>query len=216
MQENTFRRAILSRPELKTLARMRLREYRWPMVGAYVLQTVIAAVFAIPVIAWVDILVLPVLTVLMSAFWLQCWKDRKPPVSSVFTDAFTGYGRKLGGMLFAYLKVFLWSLLFIIPGIVEAMSVSMTQYILAEYPLVRATDASRLSSLITKGYKGDIFILLLSFLGWILLSALTFGVLQLLYVGPYMECTMAGMFDELIQNALQEGRITQEMLNGQM
>lgn len=60
----------------------------------------------------------------------------------------------------------------------------------------------------------EIFVMALSFLGWILLSGLTFGLLQIFYVGPYMETSMAGLCDELIQNALQEGRITREMLDG--
>lgn len=214
MQDELFRRPILGRAEIKAVARERFRDWRWKMVGAYVLYLVISLLIGLLPLGIVAVLTLPVLTVLFSAFWIRTWRGEQPEVQSVFSDVFTNYGRKLGGMLFAELKIFLWSLLFVIPGIIEALACSMTQYILAEYPMVRATDASRLSSLITKGYKGDILIMMLSFLGWMLLGGLTFGILQVLYVGPYMETAMAGLYDELVQDALQSGRISQEMLDG--
>ena len=75
-------------------------------------------------------------------------------------------------------------------------------------------DASVLSERITQGYKGDVFVMGLSFIGWMLLSAFTFGVVHILYTGPYMNTAMAGLYEELMQNALQEGRITREMLDG--
>ena len=71
-----------------------------------------------------------------------------------------------------------------------------------------------MSSKMTNGYKMEIFVMELSFLGWMILSGLSFGLLYVFYVGPYMGTSMAGLCEELIHNALQEGRITQDMLDG--
>ena len=155
-----------------------------------------------------------ILSVMTAGYFLDYWRGLNPPFESFFQNISERFGTKLSGMLWMELKVFLWSLLFVIPGIVKAIAYSVTPYLLARYPGIKALTASELSDRITKGYKMEIFVMALSFFGWVLLSGLTFGLLQIFYVGPYMETSMAGLGDELIQNALQEGRITQEMLDG--
>jgi uncharacterized membrane protein len=64
----------------------------------------------------------------------------------------------------------------------------------------------------TKGHKGKVFMMGLSFIGWMLLSGLTFGLLYLFYVGPYMNTSFAGLYDELKANALRTGVIRPEEL----
>ena len=88
----------------------------------------------------------------------------------------------------------------------------MTEYILADCPGVGATDALELSMRMTRGYKGDIFVFYLSFLGWWLLSGLTFGLLGLFYVGPYYGTSMAGIYEDLKAKALQNNVIRPEEL----
>ena len=119
-------------------------------------------------------------------------------------------------MLWMMLKVFLWSLLFVIPGIIKALSYAMTPYILHQYPNVPAMEACNISEKMMKGHKTDLFITELSFLGWILLAGLTFGILYILYVGPYMEMTMAGIYDELERLALESNIVTEAELNGEV
>lgn len=89
----------------------------------------------------------------------------------------------------------LWTLLFIIPGIVKAYAYRMVPYILKEHPELSGTQAITLSRRMMKGHKGDAFVLDLSFIGWMLLSALTFGILHLFYVGPYMQATDAELYE---------------------
>ena len=83
----------------------------------------------------------------------------------------------------------------------------MTSYILAVYPNVKATDALKLSMRMTKGHKGKLFVMHLSFIGWGILSCLTFGILAIVYVGPYMAATEAGFFAELRDEAISSGMI---------
>ena len=118
--------------------------------------------------------------------------------------------RKLGGMLWMELWTFLWSLLFVIPGIVKALSYSMTPYILADCPNVTATDALKLSMRITEGHKWELFVAGLSFIGWLLLSALTLYILAVVHVGPYMATTFAGYYIELRNEAFSKGVVRPE------
>mgnify|MGYP001325805993 CR=1 FL=1 len=135
-------------------------------------------------------------------------------VSDMFHRAFSDYGRNLGGMLWKDLFVFLWSLLFVIPGIVKAYAYFAAPYILAEFPAVRPTDAIKISMRITDGFKAELFVLDLSFIGWFLLSGLTFGLLGILYVNPYYFTSKAGFYEELKVNAINTGKVNYWELTG--
>ena len=210
-----FRRAILFRAEIKSVAKMRFSENRGAMICVVLVTALISiGLSSIPLMNFVMIIGSQILSVMTSGYFLSCWRGENPPFETFFSNCFDRFWTKVGGMLWMSLKVFLWGLLFIIPGIVKTMAYFLTPYLLAKYPGIEAMRASELSDRITKGYKMEIFVMALSFFGWILLSGLTFGLLHIFYVGPYMETSMAGLGDELIQNALQEGRITQEMLDG--
>jgi len=135
-------------------------------------------------------------------------------VTTPFTEAFKNYPRKLGGSLWMGLFVFLWGLLLIIPGLIKAISYAMTQFILADCPNVKATDALKLSMRMMKGHKWEFFVLGLSFLGWELLSALTLGILGVFYAGPYMRSSFAQYYLEVRDQALRTGAVTPGQLDG--
>ena len=135
-------------------------------------------------------------------------------IGTPFRSAFTGFGRKLGGYWWMMLFTFLWSLLFVIPGIIKAFSYAMTPYILADCPNVRATDALKLSKRIMAGHKGQLFVLYLSFIGWGILSGLTLGLLSIFYVQPYLNSTLATYYLEVREAALDSGAITMGQLEG--
>ena len=135
-------------------------------------------------------------------------------VTTPFSEAFRNYPRKLGGSLWMGLFVFLWSLLLIIPGIIKGISYAMTQYILADCPNVKATDALKLSMRMMKGHKWEFFVMGLSFLGWELLSALTLGILGVFYAGPYMRSSFAQYYLEVRDQALRTGAVTPGQLDG--
>jgi len=103
-----------------------------------------------------------------------------------------------------YLFTFLWSLLFVIPGIVKAYSYRMVPYIMAENPDMDYRQAMKLSMAMTQGLKGDLFILDLSFLGWYLLGALACGV-GVLFVRPYHEATLTEAYIFIRERAISIG-----------
>lgn len=141
-------------------------------------------------------------------------RDDLVSVSTPFKAAFTNFGRKLGGYLWMGLFIFLWALLLYIPGIIKAYSYAMTPYILGDCPNVKAKDALKLSKRIMKGHKWELFVLQLSFIGWMILNSLTFNLLEIFYVGPYMQSTYATYYLEVREDALRRGVITMGQLEG--
>ena len=91
----------------------------------------------------------------------------------------------------------LWSLLFVIPGIVKSYSYAMTMYIMQDHPELSGNDAITKSRQMMDGHKFDLFILDLSFIGWYLLGALPFGILIIFYVEPYRQVTRTNFYEQL-------------------
>ena len=104
------------------------------------------------------------------------------------------WGTVILTMFLRNLFIFLWALLLIVPGIIKAYSYRMVPYILKDHPELSATEAITLSRRMMNGHKADAFVLDLSFLGWIILSALTAGILHIFYVGPYIQATDAELY----------------------
>ena len=114
-------------------------------------------------------------------------------------DAFSGFDDFWSAFKVTFLVglyTFLWSLLFIIPGIVKSFSYSMSMYILAENKGKGALKCINESKAMTEGHKMELFVLGLSFLGWFLLCCLTFGI-ALIWVIPYMSATYANAYESL-------------------
>lgn len=92
------------------------------------------------------------------------------------------------------LRILLWSLLFIIPGIIKSYEYRMIPYILGDDPTIPTEEAFRRSKEMMHGHKWHSFLLDLSFFGWVLLSVFTCGILMLFYVGPYMAAADAELY----------------------
>lgn len=135
----------------------------------------------------------------------------------IFGQLFSAFKEKrysgiLGGMLLRDIYIFLWSLLLVVPGIVKRYAYFCVPYLLAENPRMGGARAIALSTQMTKGCKGRIFVTHLSFLGWILLSLFA-GWVGVRLVSPYIAATNAEIYASLRQNALEKGLTTGEELN---
>lgn len=100
-------------------------------------------------------------------------------------------------MFFRDLFIFLWTLLFVIPGIVKSYEYKMIPYLLAENPGMSKQEAFDRTREMMYGQKGNAFVLDLSFLPWLFLNAFTFNILGILYLQPYMDATQAELYDVL-------------------
>lgn len=125
------------------------------------------------------------------------------------------YTGVVGSMAWKLLFNFLW---FIIPiagivlGIIKSIAYSMTEFILTDNANIGYKRALKLSIAMTDGYKGQIFVLWLSFIGWAILATIPFG-LGWPFLIPYIKSTFAELYIKLRENALEKGICTYEELN---
>ena len=115
---------------------------------------------------------------------------------NTFRIGFGNYWHKVWGMLLMTVFIFLWSLLFIIPGIIKWFSYAMTPFILEENPELSASDAIHRSRMMMRGHKFDLFWLYLSFIGWFFLCILTAGI-GFLWLAPYVDTSVAAFYEEV-------------------
>lgn len=101
------------------------------------------------------------------------------------------------------LFIFLWSFLLVIPGIIKTYQYRYVPYILAEDPYTNSVDALKMSKAMTMGHKWDIFVLDFSFILWLLLNSVTFGIASL-FINPYIEATNAKLYNILSNNEYKE------------
>ena len=122
--------------------------------------------------------------------------DKKNAAFETLFEYFSRWKTTTIARLLRALYVFLWSLLFIIPGIVAGFSYAMTDYILAEDPELTADEAISQSKSIMTGNKWRFFCLQFSFIGWDILATLAFGIGHL-WLTPYKQAAHAAFYREV-------------------
>lgn len=186
-----------SRVEIKYQAKANFMQQRGIAILAFVVYAVISGLLTGATAGIAGFLLMPPLAVGYAYFSLRLYRGETCEISDMLSTGFRDYVKSLVGILWMYLFTFLWSLLFIIPGIVKGIAYSMTPYILAERDDVSAQDALKVSMEMTYGHKMDIFMMALSFVGWWILTGLTFGILAIFFTGPYSATSFAGLYEEL-------------------
>jgi len=131
-----------------------------------------------------------------TAFLLKQQDRQALSVKELFSQ-FHRFGQGFLQALLRGLYVFLWSLLFVIPGVVKTYSYFMTPYIMIDYPELSANEAITWSRQAMDGHKFDLFCLHLSFIGWAILSLLTLGIGDL-FLLPYMYASYAVFYRNVI------------------
>lgn len=114
---------------------------------------------------------------------LRLVDGRNPKVRLLFSQ-YDRLGTGFAMQFFRKLFVFLWSLLFVIPGIIANYSYYMTPYILCEHPEMTAREAIQKSKEMMKGNRWRLFCLKISFIGWELLASAVVVIIALLIMSP--------------------------------
>ena len=146
-----------------------------------------------PFIGLASIVVAGPLAVGIAGYFINFAKERNPDFDGLFDGFKNSFGNSIVLSLLTGIFVLLWSLLFIIPGIIKAYAYSMAQYLMAENPNMTATEALDESQRLMQGHKMDLFILQLSFIGWALLCIVTLGI-ALIWVAPYVQAATAEFY----------------------
>ena len=120
-------------------------------------------------------------------------KDAK--IEQLF-EGFRNFGTSILAYVLMVLFIILWTILLIIPGIIAAISYSMTFFIIAEDETIGAYDALKKSKEMMNGHKWKFFCLGFSFFGWFLLSIFTLGI-GLLWLAPYVNVSYVKFYDDI-------------------
>lgn len=112
--------------------------------------------------------------------------------------AFTSgvYGRLTKGYFMWNLMIMLWMLLLIVPGIVKSFAYALAPYLMMDHPEMTWKEALAESQRMMKGHKMKLFVLHLSFIGWIVLAGIT-SYATMIYSGPYMYQAFANFYRDL-------------------
>ena len=185
-----------SRQEIKAIAKEAAANQRsvailliliwWGIYLGSMLLQVIPFIGSLISIGVTGFLLMALIVNIDAGAFVKIYNGETITVQEPFDNLKVNFWRKVGGMWWMVLWLYLWTLLLVIPGIVKSYSYFMAPYILANHPNVTATEALRLSKRIMHGHKLEVFVASLSFIGWIFLSALTLGILYIVYVGSYM------------------------------
>lgn len=137
----------------------------------------------------------PALSLGLCIVYLKLTKKEEIAVGDLFSG-FNNTGRALWLNILVAVFTWLWSLLFVIPGIIKSYSYSMAFYILADHPELTAREALAKSKVIMEGHKWELFVLQLSFIGWFFLVGVTFGIASI-YVVPYVSAATANFYNSI-------------------
>ena len=122
-------------------------------------------------------------------------RQKEPELGALF-GYFPHWKRAAVTYLLQGVYIFLWSLLFIIPGIIATYSYAMTKYILAENPELTANEAITRSKEMMDGNRWRLFCLEISFIGWDILCLCTLGIGHL-WLTPYKQAAFAAFYREI-------------------
>ena len=154
--------------------------------------------FTVLSFSFVSILVGLVALVLNAGYYCYCFgilRREEMPYESLF-DAFPFAGKVILLFIVQYIFILLWTFLLVIPGIVAAYRYRFAMLNLCENPEIGVMEALNMSKAQTLGFKWQLFVLDLSFIGWNILVGLTLGILDI-WVAPYIAQSNIAFFQEI-------------------
>ena len=209
---------MFNRKEYKSIAKKQLKGRKSTTVIStlivFLISLLISASPEVPAslstfIFFLSLAINGILVIAQSRLYLVYFQTREQVQFDEFLKGFSLWIKGALACLWYVMWVFLWSLLFIIPGIVKAISYSQMFFILAENPGLEVNKAMKISKVMTHGHKADLFVMGLSFIGWELLACLTLGILQL-WITPYQFMSYTNAYKGMKIEALRTGVLTQE------
>lgn len=126
----------------------------------------------------------------------------------VLAEGFGNYGHTFLTLFLRDLFLTLWTLLFVIPGIIKSYSYMLVPYLIKDRPDLSPTETITLSRQMMNGHKTEAFMMTLSFIGWFLLGIITLNIAGIFWVSPYFESAKAAFYLEILRQE-QHGVYTQ-------
>ncbi|MFW5914084.1 MAG: DUF975 family protein [Bacillota bacterium] len=215
----------MNRPEMKQHAKALVARNRARAVLALLIPMVVYIVlYGLPLVGFivtenppflyaaiaVALLYIP-MTVGFAHFFIRFEKDPDTPYDAVLKGYKDGnFFRSLGRLLQMIIFIYVWMLFLVVPGVIKALAYAMTPFILADDDFKDSNeDPITISRKMMNGYKAELFVLFLSFIGWMILGALTLHILTVLYVLPYFYQTLALFYKKVKEDYNERKSLTQ-------
>lgn len=176
-------------------------------IAIFLIVFVIAFVLIMTIVIVIDAFVVNPLEIGIRRFGIANL-NTKAEVKEIGFGFDHNYKNGVKAMFLKDLYTFLWSLLFVIPGIVKSYEYRMIPYLLADHPDMTYKQAFAESRRMMSGQKWRAFVLDLSFIGWDILSILTLGILSIFYVEPYRFMTNAALYEALAYGSTAQDDVT--------
>lgn len=180
--------------EIRLLAWEQLRKSYWMVFVAVLIVSMVPAASSLAVVGFIIAGPLLVGQAIYLVDMIDHGTDGKK-LELLFEGFKKSFLNSFLAMLLVGLFTFLWSLLFVIPGIIKMFSYAMTPYIIADHPDIDAIKAIDESRRMMHGHKAELFFLRLSFIGWFILGMIT--VVGFIFVLPYYQTAEANFYLEL-------------------
>ena len=168
--------------------------------GAFLAGSAVYIILAALVTAVAYFILGSIIEIGYTRFNLDLVDRQKEPEMGTLFGYFSHWKTAAAAKFLKNLYILLWSLLFIIPGIIAGYSYAMTSYILAEHPDLTASEAIARSKEMMSGNRWRLFCLQFSFIGWSLLCSLTLGIGNL-WLNPYKQAATAAFYREISGDA---------------
>lgn len=172
---------------IKKETRALVKENRWNLVLGSILVGAVQETVVLP----------GPMAIGLANYSLKAVRGEECNTGDLFHGFSKNFGRNIGLFILQVVYIFLWTLLFYIPGIIKLFSYAMTFYISRDNPDLTVKEAITKSRQMMNGHKWELFVFNLSFIGWILLSCLTLGLLLIFFVGPWMSLAQAKFYDSI-------------------
>ena len=172
---------------------------KWMMalLAALVVSLIIGVCSAIPVAGSIGAFIISGPLMLgLSGYFIQLSRGEEAKIENVFDSFSDHFVQSLLLYLMTTIFTFLWSLLFVIPGIVKAYAYSMAFYIKRDNPTYDWKQCLDESQRIMNGNKWKFFCLQFSFIGWEIVCVLTCGI-GYLWLAPYMSAANANFYESI-------------------
>lgn len=191
--------------ELMKMARESLKD-KWGiaiatfLIYALIIGIVKGSAETYPFVNLILLLISGPLSLGIIKFTINISRNQEARIEQLF-ESFSNFGTSTGAYLLTVLFTLLWTLLLIIPGIIAALSYSMTFYIIADDDSIGAMDAIDKSKKMMYGHKWKYFRLLLRIFGLSLLCILTLGI-GFLWLFPYAQVSTAKFYEDIKENQI--------------
>ena len=197
----------MTRQELKKWSKEKMKGHMWKILGALLIVGLINGLsaeidlkneFLNLTVSIGFTLIGCIVSIGLVEFMINYINDQKYDYEMLFSK-FSDWKRILLTYFHVYIRVLLWTLLLIIPGIIKAFSYVMVPYILQNDKDISPKDALKLSEEIMNGHKMEYFMLGLSFIGWHLLAIPTLMILEI-WIVPYQQTAITKYMYDLRTN----------------